>query len=380
MNSRRQFLLGSASLALAGWLPLRLAAASTQKRLLVVVLRGAMDSLGALVPYADPRYRSLRGSLALAEDERSLLRLDSTFALHGALAPLLPLWQNGELLLLPASASNYRERSHFDGQNVLESGASQPHLLTSGWLNRSLNELPGASALAIGPSLPLLLQGPAQVGAWSPSSLPAVNSDFLHRVEQMYASDPQLAPSLAAAVGMSGASDMDSQQGQQAVLKLFAQSALFLRSTARIASLDINGWDTHSNQGSEQGRLARQLQLLASGLSQFRQTMAADWADTAVLVVTEFGRTVRVNGSGGTDHGTASLAMLLGGAVRGGRWLGDWPTLARLYEDRDLYPANDLRSLLKGTLHEHLGISHAALEQRVFPASEQAAAYTGLFA
>jgi uncharacterized protein (DUF1501 family) len=380
MHSRRQFLTCSATLALASLLPLRLAAAATDKRLLVVVLRGAMDSLGALVPYADPRYRSLRGSLALAEDERSLLRLDSTFALHSALAPLLPLWQNGELLLLPASASNYRERSHFDGQNVLESGAAQPHLLASGWLNRSLMELPGASALAIGPSMPLLLQGPSSVGAWSPSTLPAVNSDFLRRVEQMYASDPQLASTLTAAVGMSGASSMDNQQGQQAVLELFAQSALFLRSTARIASLDINGWDTHSNQGSEQGRLANQLQLLAKGLSQFRSGMGSDWQQTAVLVVTEFGRTVRVNGSGGTDHGTASLAMLLGGKVRGGRWLGDWPTLARLYEDRDLYPANDLRSLLKGTLHEHLGISQEALQQRVFPASGQAAGYTGLFA
>lgn len=380
MHSRRQFLSHSATLALAGLLPLRLAAANTDKRLLVVVLRGAMDSLAALVPYADPRYRSLRGSLALAEDERSLLRLDSTFALHGALAPLLPLWQNGELLLLPASASNYRERSHFDGQNVLESGAAQPHLLASGWLNRSLNELSGANALAIGPSLPLLLQGPARVGAWSPSTLPAVNSDFLQRVTQMYANDPQLAASLTAAVAMSGASSMDSQQGQRATLELLHQTANFMRGTARIASLDLNGWDTHSNQGSEQGRLANQLQLLARGLSQFRQNMGTDWAHTAVLVVTEFGRTVRVNGSGGTDHGTASLAMLLGGAVRGGRWLGDWPTLARLYEDRDLYPANDLRCLLKATLHEHLGISHAALEQRIFPASSAAQAYTGLFA
>jgi uncharacterized protein (DUF1501 family) len=374
MHSRRQFLLSSAALGLGSLLPLSLAAAQTEQRLLVVVLRGAMDSLGALVPYSDPRYQTLRGELAINDSE--LLRLDNTFALHSALQPLLPLWQSGELLLLPASASPYRERSHFDAQNLLENGGERPHQLNSGWLNRSLQALHGANGMAIGANLPLLMQGGAAVSSWSPSRLPEVNDDFLRRVQQMYVNDPQLAAPLEAAALMDSSNAMDSGRGKQATLGLFQQAATFMRGSARLASLDIDGWDTHSNQHR---RLANQLELLAEGLMAFRQAMGPAWQQTAVLVITEFGRTARHNGSGGTDHGTASLAMLLGGKVRGGRWIGEWPTLAKLYQDRDLYPANDLRGLLKGVLIEHLAIAEGLVSSQIFPGSHNLPAQRGLF-
>ncbi len=374
MNSRRQFLLGSAALSLGSLLPLSVAAAQTEQRLLVVVLRGALDSLAALVPYSDPRYRSLRGELAVPEPD--LLRLDGTFALHPALQSLLPLWQGGELLLLPASASPYRERSHFDAQNLLENGGERPHQLSSGWLNRSLQALPGSNGIAIGANLPLLFQGTAPVNSWSPSRLPEINEDFLRRVQQMYAADPQLNAPLAAAVAMEAGNARGAGRGRQAVLGLFQQAASFLRGSARLASLDLDGWDTHSNQNR---RLAGQLELLAEGLLGVRQAMGPQWQQTAVLVITEFGRTVRPNGSAGTDHGTASLAMLLGGRVRGGRWVGDWPTLGSLYQDRDLQPTNDLRALLKGVLIEHLGIDEGRVSSQIFPGSHQLAALRGLF-
>jgi uncharacterized protein (DUF1501 family) len=374
MNSRRQFLLTSAALGLSSFMPLSLAAAQTEQRLLVVVLRGAMDSLGALVPYSDPRYQTLRGDLAIKDSE--LLRLDSTFALHSALQPLLPLWQNRELLMLPASASPYRERSHFDAQNLLENGGERPHQLNSGWLNRSLHALPGTNGIAIGANLPLLMQGGASVSSWSPSRLPEVNDDFLRRVQQMYASDLQLAAPLEAAVMMDSGNAMGGGRGKQATLGLFQQAATFMRGSARLASLDVDGWDTHSNQNR---RLANQLELLAEGLMTFRQAMGPAWQQTAVLVITEFGRTARHNGSGGTDHGTASLAMLLGGKVRGGRWIGDWPTLATLYQDRDLIPANDLRGLLKGVLVDHLAIDEGLVSSQIFPGSNTLPAQRGLF-
>lgn len=374
MHSRRQFLLSSAALGLGSLLPLSLAAAQTEQRLLVVVLRGAMDSLGALVPYSDPRYHTLRGELAIKDSE--LLRLDSTFALHSALQPLLPLWQSGELLLLPASASPYRERSHFDAQNLLENGGERPHQLNSGWLNRSLQALPDANGMAIGANLPLLMQGGAAVSSWSPSRLPELSDDFLRRVQQMYANDPQLAAPLEAAVMMDSSKTMGDGRGKQATLGLFQQAATFMRGSARLASLDIDGWDTHSNQSR---RLPNQLELLAEGLMTFRQAMGPAWQQTAVLVITEFGRTARHNGSGGTDHGTASLAMLLGGKVRGGRWIGEWPTLAKLYQDRDLYPANDLRGLLKGVLIEHLAIAEGLVSSQIFPGSNNLPAQRGLF-
>lgn len=364
MTNRRQFLLAGATLGLAGLLPLRLFAAEGDKRLLVLILRGGMDSLSVLAPYADPLYHSLRGELALHDDE--MLRLDGTFALHAALKPLLPLWQQGEMLMLPASASAYRERSHFDAQDVLETAATRPHALASGWLNRCVGELSGAHAVAVGGSVPQLLQGPAHCEAWSPTGMPEVDADFLRRASALYHGDPLFAGALDDTADLGGMGEMGAARGPKAFVDLCGAAAKLMSDKARLGSLDLNGWDTHVNQ---RGRLQNQLGLLAEGVLAFRSGMGGQWRNTAVLALTEFGRTVRPNGSGGSDHGTASLALLFGGGLKGGRWLGEWPGLGKLYQDRDLYPANDQRALVAAVLREHLGLDDGRLA-RILPGAD----------
>lgn len=372
MLSRRQVLIAGALASLAGPVRLALAGAATEKRLVVVVLRGGLDSLDVLVPWRDPAYRRARGERALAEAD--LVELDRDFALSRALAGLLPLWQAGELALLPACAPPYRERSHFDAQDMLETGAGAPHALASGWLNRSLAALPGAQAMALGSGLPLLLRGPNRTESWSPSRLPEVDPEFVRQVAALYQDDPLLAGRLDPDPQ---APDMAGGRGPGAFVALARQAGQFLADRARIASLELGGWDTHVNQAA---RLPRQLTLLADGLLALRAALGPHWQDTAVLVLTEFGRTVRGNGSGGTDHGTASLALALGGQLRGRRLLGDWPGLARLYQERDLYPTADLRGLVKTALHQHLGLPEASIDRDILPGSGGLPLYPGLFA
>jgi uncharacterized protein (DUF1501 family) len=381
---RRRLLLGAALAATgATMLPVRagFAAAPGDRRLMVVVLRGGLDGLAAVVPYADPRYRALRGGLALPED--ALHPLDDRFALHPALAPLAPWYERGEWLIAHAVATPYRERSHFDAQDLLEGGGSEPHAQGTGWLNRAAAALhPEPSGIAIGPSVPLLLRGAAAVTSWAPSLLPAVDADFLDRVMHMYAVDPLLASSLQAARMLEDDGAMDGQRarGPQAFVAMMERAAGFMRADdgPRLAAVDLGGWDTHANQGLAEGRLANALTRLTEGLMAYRRALGPVWSKTAVLVVTEFGRTVRVNGSGGTDHGTASVAFLFGGSIEGGRMVGDWPGLARLHEDRDLVPANDLRALLKGTLAAQFGLDGDALSRTVFPGSDAVAPLPGI--
>jgi uncharacterized protein (DUF1501 family) len=375
-DSRRRFLATTGLLGLGGVLfpyPLR-AASADDRRLLVVILRGGLDGLAAVVPYADRDYRGARGDVAMPEDDAALIDLDGHFALHASLAPLAELYRRRELLIMHAAASPYRERSHFDAQDVLESGGLQPHRPASGWLNRAAAALhPEAASLAIGPAIPLVLRGDAPVTSWAPSILPSVDEDFLTRVMHMYEGDALLSAALAEARRLELGDGMDGgrMRGRRAFVPMMERTAAFMRAVGgpRLAAIDMGGWDTHANQGREKGRLANNLELLGEGLAAYRRDMGAAWASTAVLVITEFGRTVHANGSGGTDHGTASVALLLGGGVAGGRIVGDWPGLARLYEGRDLLPANDLRALLKGTLAAQLGLDVHTLDEWVFPAS-----------
>jgi uncharacterized protein (DUF1501 family) len=384
-DSRRRFLSTAGLLGLSGMLrpyPI-LAAAPGERRLLVVILRGGLDGLAAVVPHADRAYRSARGEMAMPESDAALIDLDGHFALHESLAPLAELYRRRELLIVHAVASPYRKRSHFDAQDVLESGAPQPHRLPTGWLNRAAAALdPEPAGIAIGPAIPHVLRGDAPVGSWAPSILPAVDEDFLSRVMHMYEGDALLWESLAEARRLELGDGMDGgkMRGRRAFIPMMERTASFMRAPhgPRLAAIDLGGWDTHANQGREKGRLANNLKLLGEGLAAYRRDMGPVWADTAVLVITEFGRTVHANGSGGTDHGTASVAFLLGGSVAGGRIAGDWPGLARLHEGRDLVPANDLRALLKGTIEAQLGLDARALDEVVFPESRDVAALHGL--
>ncbi len=390
--SRREFMLRGGMLVLgAGVLgrpTLALAQAPTDQRLFVVLLRGALDGLAAVVPYGDRSYGDARGDLVLPE--KALIHLDDLFAMNAALAPLADLYHQRQLLALHATATPYRSRSHFDGQDVLDSGASEPHSLASGWLNRALGALQQGEAIAIGPSVPLLLQGPGQVTSWSPSVLPGAGPDLLARIAHLYEADPLLSRALQEAEmlqpggpeTMATAGEPGARRGSQAFESMMRKAGELLSGgSLRLGSIELGGWDTHVAQGLDQGRLATAMQRLSAGIDAFRQASGPTWRRTAVLVVTEFGRTVKGNGTAGSDHGSGTVAFLLGGSVAGGRVIGDWPGLAQdqLFEGRDLQPANDLRALLKGVLAEHMGLSEPVLNDGVFPGSTSTPAARGLF-
>jgi uncharacterized protein (DUF1501 family) len=384
MLNRRHLLAGAAGATALSFPAFAFGQAhATDKRLLVVILRGAMDGLAAVPPVGDPNYASLRGGLALQRAD--VLPLDSIFALHKSLPKLKAMYDVHELIPIHAAATGYRDRSHFDGQNVLESGAAAPFARTDGWLNAALGALPHSRAdmgVALSAQAPLVLRGSTPVATWSPSVLPSVGDDTVQRLLALYdARDPQLAGVLHAAMGAnavamdSGAGSMNGAGGGYRQIAPLAQvAARFLKDQSGpiAAVMDMGGWDTHANQGAAQGPLARNLGLLDDGIGAFKTEMGpAWWSNTAVIIVTEFGRTAAPNGAGGTDHGTAAAAFLAGGAVQGGRVLADWPGLSSgaLYQNRDLKPTLDIRAAIKGVLADHMRVPNAALDSAVFPDS-----------
>ncbi|MGH8262122.1 MAG: DUF1501 domain-containing protein [Steroidobacterales bacterium] len=399
MLNRRHFLAGTVTAALTTWCRPLFAAAETDSRLVVVILRGALDGLAAVPPLKDPDYASVRGALAFSSTagaQDAALPLDGLFGLNPALSGLHASYQAGELLIVHAVASPYRERSHFDGQNVLENGTGAPNGSGDGWLNRALTKLPPSPArhelgLALGQNVPLILRGRASVASWAPSILPNASQDFLTRLADLYSDDAALSGRLSEAVNVSDMVDSDTagnamkpgRGNNLARLKQIVGTAgklLAADNGPRVAVFDATGWDTHANEGTAQGSLSGRLKGLDGALMSLKESLGPVWSKTAVVVMTEFGRTVRINGSRGTDHGTATCALLLGGAVKGGRVLADWPGLrsANLYEGRDLKPTIDLRRVVKGVLHEHLGIDPLSLGRDVFPDSAAVTPAEGL--
>ena len=377
------------------------AAGARDPRLLVVILRGALDGLSAVPPISDPAYAELRGEIAIPrEGAFAALPLDGYFALHPAMKTFARLYKEKKASVVHATATPYRERSHFDGQDLLESGYDRPGRVDSGWLNRALQALPtgqrvnSKGGLGIGPATPLILRGGAPVMGWAPQAVPNAGEDLAARVLDLYAHrDPALGRALLAGLdtdkmaksqGMTG--DMAKPQGGSADPKGMAQAAqgaarlLAASDGPRVAALSFDGWDTHANQGGATGRLATLLGGLDSALGVFEDILRPVWNETAVIVVTEFGRTARINGTVGSDHGTGTVAFLLGGAIAGGKVFADWPGLAenQLHEKRDLRPTTDLRFVLKGLLQDHLGLSASILAEKIFPGSQQAGIMQGL--
>ncbi|HEV8330851.1 MAG TPA: DUF1501 domain-containing protein [Steroidobacteraceae bacterium] len=387
MTSRRAFVGGALAAGAAAMLPRCVFAdVATDARFVLVILRGALDGLAAVPAYGDGSYAAKRGALAITAPQ---LKLDSTFALHPSLTNLHQRFQAQELIVFHAVASPYRERSHFDGQDLLENGTTAPKAAHDGWLNRALPLLPEAKqratdriALALAQNVPLVLRGDARVGSWAPSRLPETDSDTLQRIADLYSTDEYFASRLQSALaadqvaGEGGGMGAGRRDPLNALGPVAAAAGKFLAAAdgPRIAVLEASGWDTHANQGAERGQLANRLRGLDQALDSLRTSLGAAWARSAVLVVTEFGRTVAVNGTQGTDHGTATCAFLTGGAIAGGRVIADWPGLATsaLYEGRDLRPTTDLRSILKGVLAAHLGAAESGLEEQVFPGSRTA--------
>ena len=384
--------LGAAGVT-AAWPRIAFAGGPTDKRLVVVILRGAMDGLTAAPAFGDPDYERARNGIATPRpgEADGALALDTTFGLHPALAGLHARYAKKELIVFHAIASPYRDRSHFDGQNLLENGSTQPYGLADGWLNRSLNGLPDALragrpnlGIAIAPVMPLMMRGPAQATSWSPSILPGPGPDLLARLGALYGkTDPKLAAALAKAVDANAAAGATPGAGGEAFVSLMAAAAKFLADPNGpcAAVVESTGWDTHTNQLGTYGVLPRNFAALDKGLDALATGLGPKWDATAVAVVTEFGRTVAMNGTAGTDHGTGTAAFLVGGAVNGGRVIADWPGLAsaKLYENRDLRPTADLRSVLKAALVEHLGVEPAYVERVVFPQSGVASITQGLF-
>ena len=356
------------------------ARALTERRFIFIIQRGAADGLHTVVPYADPAYARHRGALVV--DATSALKLDGSFALHPALGELFRLYQHGEANFFHAVASPYRERSHFDGQNVLESGGTAPYQLRDGWLNRlaALLTLPGKAAIAFSPAIPMAMRGTLEVATYAPSALPPANDDLMMRVAQLYAGDAQLNPIWNSALetrGMAGGSRAAAGRSDSAAMGRMAASFLARQDGPRLAMIETEGWDTHSAQA---GRLALRLQALDSLIAGLREGMGPAWSETVVLVATEFGRTVAVNGTGGTDHGTGSAAMLVGGAVRGGRMIADWPGLAaaNLFEGRDLRPTLSLDALIAQTCAETFQMDPDRVAQVLSPGHPRRAPLPGL--
>jgi uncharacterized protein (DUF1501 family) len=378
-------MLGGAGLAGLAGNRLAFAQGLPGRNLVVIILRGALDGLAAVIPYHERQLMSLRSELVppAPGSKGGALELGAGgFALHPSLGFIHSQYQAGQLAIMHAAASPYRARSHFDGQDVLESGAYQVYEANSGWLNRALLKAPtGQKAAAVGPALPLLLRGDAKAVSWAPSTLPEPDDDTFQRLMRMYENDKALATALSGAktLGMSaGEIEGDARaisRGRSYAPLMQAGANLIASEGAGVVVLSLTGWDTHAGQGAGTGALARRLQQLDEGLAAMKVSLGAQWDRTAVLVTTEFGRTVRVNGSKGSDHGTGAAAFLLGGAVKGGLMLGDWPGLENraLYEGRDLYPANDLRALFKGVCRDHLGVTRTDLDRSVFPRSSAVA-------
>lgn len=377
MMTRRGLLGGALALPLAaGSSRLAFANADGDSRFVLVILRGGLDGMAAVAPLGDPDYRRLRPGLALDEPGRpdGALDLDGFFGLHPALGACGAMYDAGEMLVVHAVASPYRKRSHFDAQNVLETGAAVPNAMHDGWLNRALAAW-GTTAtdrgLAIAQSPPLALQGATTVATWAPSAMPELAPDVMAMVQALYAADPLLGPALEDGLRTRALAGPGRQRrGDLATLAATAGRILAEPEGPRIATLEAYGWDTHANQGAAHGLLARRLGDLDAGLAALRDGLGAEaWNRTVVVVVSEFGRTAAQNGTRGTDHGTAGVALVLGGAVDGRRVLTTWPGLSRdsLFEGRDLAPTCDLRALFGDVLTGHLGLEPAWVEARVFP-------------
>lgn len=380
MNRRNFVLTGSAGALSFGFVPrLAFAQAATDRRFVFIIQRGAADALGTLAPVGDPAFATQRG--VLAQDFAEARRLDTMFALHPALANVAKLYADKQAMFVHAVASPYRDRSHFDAQNVLETGGAAAYQLKDGWLNRLLALLPNdeRKGIAVAATIPMAMRGTVEVASYAPSALPDASDDLLARVSTLYADDPQLHAIWAQATATrSLTGDLAGDNGRNAAATgALAARLLAPANGARVAMIETGGWDTHAQQ---RGRLAAQLNGLDQMIGSLQAGLGALWQKTLVLVATEFGRTVKVNGTGGTDHGTASMAMLLGGAVVGGRVIADWPGLGdtALYEGRDLKPTTDLDALIASAVAAHYRLDPVRALASLFPAQRGTRQIEGL--
>ena len=402
-----------------------------RRKLVVFVCRGAMDGLSVSPPIGDANYAPLRGEIAIAgfAQPDGALKLDDTFGLHPKLTAIHALALKGQARIAPAVATPDRARSHFEAQDVLESGAGVVFGTSSGWLNRAMEAIAPSrriEALSVGAQAPLILRGRIQAASWSPGGYKERDARLPGILTDLYAGDPVLSRALASGLSTEAMAKIATtpdavrgdamaagtqampggpaagatppgapyaevaQRAQRQIQRNAAATARTLGATLakfmlepngpQVAAVSLDGFDTHANQGAGEGQLAGRLAYLDAAVDGLSAGLGPEWSNTVILVATEFGRTAHINGTKGTDHGTGSTALLLGGGLKPGGIVGDWPTLApaRLFENRDTAPATDMRSLFKGVLADHLGVDRRALDTTVFPDSAGAAPLAGL--
>ncbi len=370
--SRRGFLLGAGAVAgLSAAPPISFAAASADNRFVTIILRGAMDGLDLVQPFGDAAFAALRPTLALTP-ETGLIDLDGFFGLHPAASGLMPLWQASELSFVHAVSTPYRgRRNHFEGQDMLESGAREPGE-RSGWLNRALSVLPRSSArqaVSLSSAPELILIGPNEAQTRGRQDHLALAGDEAVLFEALFRGDDDFAKAWAAVGDGGGAGSLQPAMGDRTaqVSDIARMTGNLLREDYRIASFSLTGWDTHADQKAQFPNAVRDL---TTAMTSLKEALGADaWGKTAVLVVTEFGRAARENGSGGTEHGTGGLAVIAGGSVAGGKVFGQWPGLApeNLLDGQDLSPTGDVRAVAASLLQRQFDISPTNLSAKVFP-------------
>ncbi len=403
--NRRQVLGIGMSFASWSFAP-KLASAGRHRdpRFVFVNLRGAMDGLSLLAPFGDPAYEAVRqGLIVPTTGKNSGFRLDNLFVLNPNMPNLARLWSKGDAIIFHATATPYRERSHFDAQDVLESGQSGPGAIANGWLNRLLTVLEqgkpvgSPQGLSLGTQIPLVLRGEQKVINWMPAGFRETAPGLAAQLLTLYDhADPFLAKVLNEGLDLrdiaGGEREMQNNivnamgsgiTGARRQFKYAGVAAGKLLAKAggpRIAAMGLNGWDTHQNAGPLDGRLGRLFAALDGTIDGLHSQLKDVWQDTVIIIATEFGRTAKMNGSKGTDHGTATTAIAIGGALKGGRVIADWPGLSpsALYQGRDLRPTIDLRAVFKGLIRDHLGVNAQQLSTSVFPDSPDIKPLEGL--
>ncbi|CDT97867.1 DUF1501 domain-containing protein [Vibrio coralliirubri] len=371
--NRRQFMGIAAAVGVSAMVPFPSFAKTGSDNIFIwVSLRGAMDGINVVVPHADPDYSNLRPNIGLKPEQ--LLKLDDFFGLHPSLKQCHQWYESSELSFVHACSTAYRERSHFDGQKILENGTSDP-FNTVGWINRLLTlSSEKYDGIAIDSGLPLIMQGKSTVASWYPNRLKTRDKQT-ELLEELFQSDQMLSSNFESVM------KIDQLVGDQGVGKQFKSlmgktgDILSADNGPNIAALELGGWDTHANQGNVNGRLSNQLKTLDVGLAALKASLGDRWQKTVIIAASEFGRTAKENGTKGTDHGTGNVMFVAGGALPslkgvGGKVIANWPGLSQsqLYEGRDLSPTTDMRSVIKGVLNQHLSVEVKQLNT-IFPDS-----------
>ena len=382
---RRHFLGAGASLTLVGSPLLAGAQSQTtaygQRRLLVLMLRGGMDGLCAIPPTGDPRLQALRGNLVPGE----LLRGNDFFGVHPALPTFASLIAQGQAVAVHATGFGYTGRSHFEGQDIMQSGVTKPYASASGWLGRAMEKAQLGAGVAISIPMPLILRGDSKSETQFPTWMPAPPADTYALIERLWQGHPELAAlgtrlrSGRVEAAMAGA-PTPAFDNRKSAAGLAHEAALRMQASdgPMVGLIDFNGFDTHAAQGAGEGVHATRLKQVDDAIRSFRQSMGPRWDDCLVLTVTEFGRTAAENGTTGTDHGWGGCILAAGGLVRTAGVVADWPGLetARLFEGRDLTVTVDAAAVYAQALHSVFGLSAAQVQDGVLSHRPHALAQT----